>query len=132
MERAQLVSNLVVGLFGAFTLALGLWAIIDTSSFYENIAEFPPYNRHFLHDVGAFQIGLGAALLLALVWRGDAVLSVLGGAAAGGVAHWIAHVADEGLGGRSSDPYTLGVIALMLVAVFAWRLMAGRPEKSPT
>jgi hypothetical protein len=128
MERAHLVSNLVVGLFGLFTLVLGIWAIADTSSFYDSIAEFPPYNRHFLHDVGAFQIGLGAALLLALVWQGDAVLAVLGGAAAGGVAHWIAHVGDEGIGGRASDPYTLGIIAAILVIAFVWRLMAGNPN----
>jgi hypothetical protein len=128
MERAQLVSNLVVALFGLFTFALGVWAIADTSSFYENIAEFPPYNRHFLHDVGAFQMGLGAALLFALVWRGDAVLAVLGGAAVGGVAHWAAHVADEEFGGRGSDPYTLGLIALLLVAAFLMRLLAGRRE----
>jgi hypothetical protein len=128
MERAHLVSNLVVAAFGVFTLALGIWATADTTSFYENIAEFPPYNRHFLHDLGAFQIGLGAALLLALIWRGDAVLAVLGGAAAGATVHWAVHIADEEHGGRSSDPYTLGLIALILVAVFAWRLMAGQRE----
>jgi len=128
MERAQLVSNLVAALFGLFTFSLGVWALVDTSSFYENIAEFPPYNRHFLHDVGAFQMGLGAALLFALIWRGDAVLAVLGGAAVGGVAHWAAHVADEDHGGRASDPYTLGVIALILVVAFAWRLLAGQRE----
>lgn len=127
MERAHLVSNLVVGLFGLFTLVLGIWAIVDTTSFYNNIAEFPPYNRHFLHDIGAFQIGLGAALLLALIWQSDAVMAVLGGASAGAVAHWIAHVADEGLGGRGSDPYTLGIFALLLTIAFAWRLMAGSP-----
>jgi hypothetical protein len=127
MERVQLVSTLVAGLFGAFTFLLGVWAIADTSSFYENIAEFPPYNRHFLHDVGAFQMGLGAALLFAIIWRSDALLAVLGGAAVGATAHWAAHVADEDLGGRARDPYLLGVIALVLVAVFIWRLAASRP-----
>jgi hypothetical protein len=120
--RSDVVSTIVVAAYGAFTLALGVWALVDTSSFYDNIAEFPPYNRHFLHDVGAFQIGLGAALLFALVWRGDAVLAVLGGAAVGAASHWVAHVVDEGLGGRSSDPYSLGIIAAVLVATFAWRL----------
>lgn len=123
-SRMDLVSSLVVGLFGAFTLALGIWAIVDTTSFYENIAEFPPYNRHFLHDLGAFQIGLGAALLLALVWRGDAITAVLGGAAAGATAHWMAHIGDKHLGGRASDPWTLGLIALIIVGVFGWRLCA--------
>jgi hypothetical protein len=128
MERAHLVSNLVAAFFGLFTLGLGIWALVDTSSFYDNIAEFPPYNEHFLHDVGAFQIAVGAGLLLALIWQGDAVLAALGGAATGATAHEIAHVVDEDLGGRSSDPYTLGIIAVLLVVAFAWRLMAGQRD----
>ena len=61
----------VVGITGAAGLifvALGLWALVSPSAFYDRIALFPPYNRHFLHDVGAFQIGLGMTLLLALRW----------------------------------------------------------------
>ena len=122
--RLDLVSSLVVGGFGAFTAILGVWALVDTSSFYDEIATFEPYNRHFLHDVGAFQVGLGSALLFALVWRGDALLAALGGGALGTTAHWIAHVGDEDLGGRTSDPYSLGVIALVFVVVFVWRLWA--------
>jgi len=121
-SRSELVASIVVGGFGVFTLALGVWAIVDTRSFFDNIGHFPPYNRHFLHDVGAFQIGLGAAALFSLLWRRDAVLAALGGAAAGGTAHEIAHVVDEGIGGRSSDPYSLGLVAVLLVAVFLWRV----------
>ncbi len=83
MPRAQLVSNLVVATFGLITLALGVWALIDPSSFFDNVADWPPYNRHFIHDIGAFQVGLGAVLLFALIWRSDAVLAALGGAAIG-------------------------------------------------
>ncbi|HVP06044.1 MAG TPA: hypothetical protein VMT90_10250 [Dehalococcoidia bacterium] len=121
-SRSDLVSTLVIAGFGVFTLVLGFWALIDTSSFFDNIGHFPPYNRHFLHDVGAFQIGIGGALLFALAWRDDAILAVLGGAAAGATAHEIAHIADSDLGGRDSDPFTLGIIAAILLAAFAWRL----------
>jgi hypothetical protein len=121
-SRIDLVSAIVLAAFGLFTLSFGLWALIDPQSFYDNIAEFPPYNKHLLHDVGAFQVGVGAALLFALLWRGDAMLAALGGGAAGATAHEIAHIADDGLGGRDSDPVTLGVIAAVLVVVFAWRL----------
>jgi hypothetical protein len=113
---------IILGGFGVFTVALGLWAIVAPHSFFDQIGHFEPYNRHFLHDLGAFQIGLGAAALFALVWRGDAVLAVLGGVAAGATVHEIAHIADHGIGGRDSDPYTLGLIAVLLCAVFAWRL----------
>jgi len=121
-SRIDLISTIVIAAFGLFTLTFGVWALVDATSFYDNIAEFPPYNRHLLHDVGAFQIGLGAALLFALTWRGDAILAVLGGATAGAVTHWAAHVADDGMGGRSSDPYSLGIIAAILALTFAWRL----------
>lgn len=128
MPRAQLVSNLVVAAFGLFTLGLGIWALADTSSFYDNIAEWPPYNRHFIHDLGAFQIALGAALLFALIWQGDAVLAALGGGALGATLHWVVHITDEKFGGRDVDPYLLGLIALILVVAFIWRLFAGQRE----
>ena len=123
-SRQDLVSTIVVAGFGAFTLVLGVWALVAPVSFFDNIGHFPPYNKHFLHDVGAFQIGIGAALLFALAWRDDAILAVLGGAAAGASAHEIAHITDHGLGGRDSDPFTLGIVAVILVATFAWRLRA--------
>ena len=128
MPRAQLVSNLVVAFFGIFTLALGIWAITDATSFYDNIAEWPPQNDHFIHDIGAFQIGLGAALVFALIWQGDAVLAALGGGAIGATLHWIVHITDEEFGGRDLDPYLLGIVALILVIAFVWRLFAGQRE----
>src|ERR1700694_2419594 len=93
-SRADLVSTIILAGFGVFTVALGVWAMVAPHSFFDNIGHFEPYNRHFLHDVGAFQIGLGTAALFALVWRGDAMLAVLGGVAAGATAHEIAHIAD--------------------------------------
>ena len=128
MPRAQLVSNLVVAVFGIFTLALGIWALADTTSFYDNIAEWPPYNRHFIHDIGAFQIGLGVALVFALIWQGDAVLAALGGGAAGATLHSVVHITDEEFGGRDVDPYLLGIVALVLIVAFVWRLFAGQRE----
>ncbi len=129
MPRAQLVSNLVVAAFGILTLALGIWALIDPSSFFDNVADWPPYNRHFIHDIGAFQVAIGAVLLFALIWRSDAVLAALGGAAIGATLHWIAHITDDDLrGGSDTDPYLLGIVALILVLTFVWRLFAGKGE----
>jgi hypothetical protein len=113
--RVDLVSSIVIGAFGLFTFVFGIWAMVDAASFYDNIAKFGQYNRHFLHDVGA-------CLLFALAWRNDALLAVLGGAAVGATAHEIAHIWDNQLGGRDSDPWTLGIIAAVLVLTFVWRL----------
>src|SRR5215212_9317849 len=46
-----------VSIGGLFMLALGIWAFFAPASFADFIAF--PYNRHLLHDVGAFQIGIG-------------------------------------------------------------------------
>ncbi|HET7094322.1 MAG TPA: hypothetical protein VFI22_12605, partial [Thermomicrobiales bacterium] len=48
---------LVAGLFyGVF----GVWAFVAPASFADFVAF--PFNLHLLHDIGAFQIGIGAAL----------------------------------------------------------------------
>lgn len=95
---------------GLFMLATGVWAFADPGSFFDAVATFEPYNEHFLHDIGVFQIGIGATLLLALVWT-DALRVALTGFAAGAALHVVAHVMDGDLGGRATDPVGLGLIA---------------------
>jgi len=106
----------VVTLAGAlFFVVTGGWAFIDPSSFYDQLARFPPYNRHFLHDIGSFEFGLGVALVLAaLGWSGLRV--ALWAVAVANVLHAISHIVDSGLGGRSSDPYSLSAFAALFVA----------------
>jgi hypothetical protein len=114
---------------GVFFVVLGLWAFFDPQSFFDNIADFEPYNRHLIHDIGAFHTGLGAVLLLAIVWRADALMAALGGVSIGAVMHVVAHVRDRDLGGRDSDPFILGAVAAVLVLATLWRMIAGaRPE----
>jgi hypothetical protein len=113
----------VVALAGAaFFLVVGGWAFVDPAFFYDELAMFPPYNRHFLHDLGAFQLGLSAALALAVVgWDGLRV--ALWGAAVASVFHAAAHFMDEELGGRDADPFLLSLVAAVLVAA---AVVAGR------
>jgi uncharacterized membrane protein len=115
---------LVLG--GLFFLVSGIWAFVAPHSFYDQLAPFPPYNRHFLHDVGAFQIGIGVALLLAACWD-DARFVAMAGAAAGAAVHLVSHIVDHDLGGRDSDVFGLGLIAVLLAAgaVVQWRALAG-------
>ena len=119
--------KVICALSGLFLVALGVWAMADPVSFYEQLATFPPYNAHLFHDVGAFQIGLGAALLLPLVMKDMALLG-LTAVGAGAVLHAISHVIDRELGGRTSDPYLLGAFALVLIvgAVLRARELSAR------
>jgi hypothetical protein len=93
----------------------GAWAFADPASFYDAIALFPPYNRHVLHEVGAFQLGLGIALVLGLAgWSGLRV--ALCAAAVAALLHAVSHVVDRDLGGRDTDPLALILVAAVLLA----------------
>lgn len=120
-SRGDAIQMVIAGAVGIFLMVLGLWSFFDPQSFYDELATFPPYNRHFLHDIGAFQIGLGASLLVSLVWRWDALFVALAAVGIGSVFHFVAHVLDDGLGGRSSDPFSLGILAGVIVLAAAWR-----------
>ena len=121
----------LAGVGAAVFLATGLWPFFDAFSFYEEVAEFPPYNAHFLHDVGAFQVGLGATLALALIWRRDALLVALAGTGIGAAFHVVAHIADDDQGGTDGQTISLGVLAVLLLAGAAWQWAKGRaPDQS--
>jgi hypothetical protein len=121
MDRLARAIALLAGLFFA---GFGLWAFFDPVSFFDKIATYRPYNPHFLHDAGAFQIGIGVALLLALRWK-DALAVALGGASAAGIMHAISHFMDRDLGGRDTDPWFLSFVAALAVI----GLVARRPGR---
>jgi hypothetical protein len=104
------------GLLALVSLGAGLWAMVDPHGFYANAATYPPYSRHFIHDIGAFQLGLGSCLVAGLLVR-DALLAVLAGNAVGAIAHFVGHVVDRSVGGHASDPVTFGVLALVFAAL---------------
>lgn len=115
--------RLVAAVVGIGLVATGLWAFLGPQSFYDTIAEYPPYNEHFIHDIGAFLIGLGSALLAALVLT-DVLLLALFANAVGAVAHAISHIMDRDLGGAASDPWTLSALAVLLAAATVLRRRA--------
>jgi hypothetical protein len=115
------VVRTIVVLAGVFLVGFGLWAFLFPTSFYTSVGSFPPYNQHFLHDLGAFQVGLGSALLLTQVWD-DALLAVLGGNALGATIHFIAHLVDRSLGGHpATDLPFLGGLSVLLIGAWALR-----------
>ena len=86
-------------LIGLLTAAIGLWCLLDPRSFAGSVG-FPAH-EHFVHDVGAFQVGLGVMLLLALIWS-DALATVLAGYIVGNTVHTVNHIVDLDLGGSAS------------------------------
>lgn len=136
-------------LAGLGTAVAGVWCLAAPYSFARTVGFPVPAHggeaahaaEHFLHDVGAFQLGLAAALLLGCVWY-DALLTVLAGFVVAGAAHTANHAADLSLGGGSWQIPVLAVAALAAAAAFTVRLRglgwvtggtatAARPELAP-
>jgi hypothetical protein len=116
----------VLALTGTSMVAAGSWAGVAPRSFARFVAF--PYHEHFLHDLGAFQVGIGVTLLLALAWR-DAPTVALAGFLVANTLHAVSHAVDLGLGGRASDPWAIGVLSLLAAAALVVRV---RQRRAPT
>jgi hypothetical protein len=124
----------VVAIIAGITfVALGAWAMLDPASFFATIASFEPYNKHFVQDIGAFQIGLGAVLLLgAAPSRPDALVVALMGVGVGATFHFLSHLVGGEHGGvPERDLPLFAATAVVLVAAGTWRWRAGRQVVSP-
>ena len=126
-RRDLSVSNVAALLGGAGLTATGLWAFVDPAAFYRRVATYPPYNVHFVHDIGAFLAGLGVGLLAALLLTDVLAVALLANSVAA-VLHAVSHIEDRHLGGSSSDPWTLGGFAVMLVVATVLRIRANAPR----
>ncbi len=126
-NRGHSFPTLVAALAGTAFVALGIWAMADPRSFFEAVATFDPYNEHFLQDIGAFQIGLGAVLLLAAA-RMNGLATALLGTGVGAAMHTGSHIVGRHLGGDpQTDIPTFAILALILVTAGAIALR--RPSK---
>ena len=120
-------------LAGISFVALGAWAMVDPASFFSSIAMFEPYNKHFVQDIGAFQIGFGAVLLLGVAAsRVDGLVVALLGVGIGSAFHFLSHLVGGEHGGvPERDIPLFGVAALVLLAAGVWRWNAGRAVAGP-
>jgi hypothetical protein len=125
MSTQRLVTVLTLVGAAAF-LAAGAWAFADPASFYVGVARYASYNQHFLHDIGAFELGLGAALVFGLAGLGGRA-TALWGAGIGSAFHALSHFLDRGLGGRAADPFLLAALAALLLTAAA--LATARPAR---
>lgn len=149
-ERGRGFGVAVALLTGTGTGVAGVWCLAAPHSFAQAVGFPVPAHgggagaeaaEHFLHDVGAFQLGLAAALLLGCIWY-DALLTALAAFAVAGAVHTGNHVADLGLGGQGWQIPVIAVAALAAAAAFVVRLRglgwvtggtatAARPELAP-
>ncbi|MDT5090834.1 MAG: hypothetical protein QOH60_197 [Mycobacterium sp.] len=116
---ARIYLVMVTLLIGAITCAIGMWCLIAPGSFADFVGF--PRHEHFLHDAGAFQLGLGVTLLLALIWS-DALATALAGFIVANTVHTVNHVMDLDLGGSAAQAWLLGAMSVALIAAFVLRL----------
>lgn len=111
---------------GGLFIVFGLYAFFAPRDFFDGLATFPPFNRHLIHDIGAFQIGIGAMLIMAVYAR-DGLAAALGGASIGQVFHLISHVIDRDLGDQQST--TIPFLVVLTLVLVAAAVIRARPSR---
>jgi len=111
--------RIVTAVLGLGMAVAGAWCLVSPDSFARAV-DFPPH-EHFLHDLGAFQLGIAATLLLATVWS-DALATALAGFLVANTIHVVNHATDLHLGGRASDPWALGAVSVLITVALWLRL----------
>jgi len=117
----------VIGaVIGAFYLLTGAWAFLAPLSFFNAIATFSPANVHLLHDLGAFQVGLGLALTVPVALQVSLRAPLIAVLAASAL-HVVAHLEDLRLGGHpTTDLPILSLICIALAFALGLELRAKR------
>jgi hypothetical protein len=110
-------SGVVVGVAALIHLATSLLLLLAPYSFFMLFHHFPPYNRHDAGDLGAFQLPLGIALLLAArePWRYRVVVLM---AAAANLLQAFNHIYD-GLTMPTTLVYWIADVGWLLVMAVA-------------
>ena len=78
-----------------------------------------------MHDVGAFQIGIGATMLLALLWA-DSIMVALAGYVVGSGFHVVSHIIDRHISGNIYETLGLGLLVVIGLAGMYARARGGR------
>lgn len=116
-SRTRSFPRVVALLGGVFLLLFGVRAMAAPQTFFDTVALFQPYNQHFLQDIGAFQIGLGAVLLLGVAAPFKGLAVALLGVGVGMAAHTLSHIVGTDLGGKpASDIPTFALLSALLLA----------------
>jgi predicted anti-sigma-YlaC factor YlaD len=79
---------------GVLMVLTALLLLFAPEFFYNAVADYAPFNRHFLGDIGAFSMALGVGLLLAARDPYKHPL-IIGAAALGNLLHVLNHAYDD-------------------------------------
>lgn len=119
------VFAIVVTMGLSFTVT-GLIMIFAPQFFYENIGSFPPFNRHYLGDLGTYSLPIG----LGLLWAARRPLqhrSLILAAVGISLLHSANHAYDDILAGTLPSLQT--VILIVSGLLLAVALLLVKPER---
>lgn len=114
--------QIVVAVAGAINFVTGVALLFIPRWFFETIGNFPPFNRHYMGDLGAFLLPIGIGLLIA-ARDPSRHRGLIGVAALSSVLHVINHLYDDFVAMQSvmhflSETLPLLALAIMLSAVY--------------
>lgn len=124
------IVRLGLAIYGAFSVALGLFMVVAPHAFFARIGPFGARNVHYIRDNATFNLALGAALAIAVRhprWR----VPVLAVATIQATVHAVNHLADIGKAHpRWTGPFDFALLAASALAL-GWLLRrAAREERS--
>jgi peptidoglycan/LPS O-acetylase OafA/YrhL len=122
--RAPLVGVVLV-VFGAYSVLLGLFMLVAPGEFWSTLGAFGPRNDHYIFDNASFELPLGLLLLAATRWRSWRVPAL-----AFATAHWalhaISHFVDtdhakgQTVGWLEFAGLAFGTVVLAVACAAAW------------
>ena len=107
--------QLTLGVSGLFYMLTGLALLFLPTWFFTYIGDFPPFNRHYMGDTGAFILPLGIGLLLA-VRQPVAHRSIVLVTAVASLIHALNHAYDDWLIGSPLGHWFAETIPLLIFA----------------
>ena len=125
-KRAFVRSVVFVG--GFFYLLVGISLLARPEWFFENVGNFPPFNRHYMGDLGSFLIPLGAGLVIASQDPAKHRLLISIGVAASFI-HAFNHWYEVLTGVLPPAAWFIDTLPLLVFAIiFLWALWQIRPR----
>jgi hypothetical protein len=117
-----LFARIILALVGLYVLGCGLALLFEPRWFFANVGFFPPFNRHYSGDLGAFLVPIGAGLLYA-ARDPSGNQGVVAVALVGSVLHTFNHLYDAVAEGGSvvggiADVVPLALGTLLLASAY--------------
>lgn len=121
MTRGRALA-IALAVLGAGHALLGLLMLLDARLFYDEVAPFPPFNGHFIGDIGTFYVAVGAGLLAAS-WLPSWRVPILAVATLQYAVHVANHLADLDWPGLDTADAVANVVSIGLTGVVVGGLL---------